>query len=328
MSSLRVFGKYLDQPILVEKMRKSVPYVLGGAAGLYTLSGVSQAKDSEQKRKKFVESSTVLGVTVGSALLAPKIATKITGKKAVVPIKQIIKENEKNIDEFIKTNPIGGEVKNLLQKAKGNILKPKELEVLDKNLVDEGGKDLLKKLIPPPENMSSKDIFSEIGWLSIVGAVPVAGGVAGGVLADGLNGKELKKTLPNKIKEGVYQYLANIFMCNVGAGIALGILEKCNVKSRLARGLGMTTGILLTGVIGGSKIANIIGDKFINPMLGTKKLTKGDERTPELLDISLHTDDIATISMLSGLKWIEPTLPLFYTVSGYRAGIGYRNNKG
>ena len=49
------------------------------------------------------------------------------------------------------------------------------------------------------------------------------------------------------------------------------------------------------------------------------------ERTPEVLDIGLHTDDIATVSLLSGLKWIEPALPLMYTISGYRAGIGYRN---
>ena len=55
----------------------------------------------------------------------------------------------------------------------------------------------------------------------------------------------------------------------------------------------------------------------------TKKSEK--ERTPEILDIGLHTDDIATVSLLSGLKWIEPALPIMYTLSGYRAGIGYRN---
>ena len=50
------------------------------------------------------------------------------------------------------------------------------------------------------------------------------------------------------------------------------------------------------------------------------------ERKPELLDMALHTDDIATAGVLSGFKWIEPMLPLMYTISGYRAGIGYRNN--
>ena len=45
-----------------------------------------------------------------------------------------------------------------------------------------------------------------------------------------------------------------------------------------------------------------------------------------MLDLGLHTDDIATVSLLSGLKWIEPSLPVLYAISGYRAGIGYRNN--
>ena len=52
-----------------------------------------------------------------------------------------------------------------------------------------------------------------------------------------------------------------------------------------------------------------------------------DERKPEPLDIGLHTDDIATVAVMSGLKWIEPALPLLYAISGYRAGIGYRNGQ-
>ena len=60
-----------------------------------------------------------------------------------------------------------------------------------------------------------------------------------------------------------------------------------------------------------------------------KKHHKGlyNERKPELLDMALHTDDIATAGVLSGFKWIEPMLPLMYTISGYRAGIGYRNGE-
>ena len=87
----------------------------------------------------------------------------------------------------------------------------------------------------------------------------------------------------------------------------------------------MVGGILLTGVIGGSVMANYIGNKLINPIISKDK--KEEKRTPELLDLSLHTDDIATVSLLSGLKWIEPSLPILYSISGYRAGIGYRNNK-
>ncbi|MCD7739813.1 MAG: hypothetical protein LUH11_00485 [Candidatus Gastranaerophilales bacterium] len=209
-------------------------------------------------------------------------------------------------------------------------------------------------MIPSPENIKAKDIFSEIGYLSLLGLIPVAGGIAGGITADKITDKKnWKEKIPNKIKEGSYQYLANIFMCNVGAGIALSLLEKAGITSKGARAAGMTAGIVATGIIGGSKIANFIGDKVIDPIFNKKKLKKDmkkdildinfsdkktkqylcnsepakkeKERTPELLDISLHTDDIATVSLLSGLKWIEPALPIMYTLSGYRAGIGYRN---
>ena len=50
-----------------------------------------------------------------------------------------------------------------------------------------------------------------------------------------------------------------------------------------------------------------------------------NERHPEAVDLSLHVDDIASVGFLSGFKWIGPVLPLLYSVSGYRAGIGYRN---
>ncbi len=79
-----------------------------------------------------------------------------------------------------------------------------------------------------------------------------------------LQKKDWKGRVSNKIKEGVYQYLANIFLCNVGAGIALGILEKCNIKSKTARCAGMVGGILATGVIGGSAMANYISNKFLS----------------------------------------------------------------
>ena len=120
----------------------------------------------------------------------------------------------------------------------------------------------VSKLIPDSENISSKDIFSEIGYLSIYGAIPVVGGILSGIAADKITGENVKKTAPDKISEGLYQYLANIFMCNVAAGAALAILEKLNITSKAYRALGMMTEIVLTGVVGGSKIANFITSKM------------------------------------------------------------------
>ncbi len=327
-STLSVLGKYLDQPILVKKLEKAVPLGLGACAAGYTFHNSAKQPTDERKRKTFIKTGIVLGATVASALAAPKIATALTGKKTSASLKEVVQNNTLIVDEFVKSKTSGSKVEKILEKAKSKVLKPREVSTLMQNLRQKNERKFLDKLIPPPENVSSKDIFSEIGWLSIVGAIPVAGGVLGGVAADKVTGANWKKRLPDKIKEGSYQYLANIFLCNVGAGAALAILEKNNIKSRMARGLGMIGGIILTGVIGGSEIANFIGNKVINPLCGDKrKHYKGDERTPELIDIGLHTDDIATVSLLSGLKWIEPMLPILYSVSGYRAGIGYRNHK-
>ena len=103
-------------------------------------------------------------------------------------------------------------------------------------------------------------------------------------------------------------------------------MEKIGVKGKASRAFGMVCGIFTTGIIGGSAIANYIGNKFINPIFGDKsKKDLYSERRPEALDIGLHVDDIATVAVMSGLKWIEPALPIMYAISGFRAGIGYRN---
>ena len=324
---LSVMGKFLDQPILVAKLKRVVPVGLSAAAVGFTAVSSAREKSPELRRKTALKNGVILASTIGSALVAPRVASAITKKKMSSGLSQILKENSQMVDEFIASETVSSSVQGVLNKAKKRVLMPREIKVLNSELKCGVGRDFLDKLIPPPENVSSKDIFSEIGWLSIVGACPVMGGIIGGVAADKLSGEAWKKRLPDKVKEGSYQYLANIFLCNVGAGAALWALEKNNIKSRMARGVGMVAGIIATGVIGGSKIANVIGDKLINPLCGSKsKKEKGDERTPELIDIGLHVDDIATVSLLSGLKWIEPMLPILYTVSGYRAGIGYRNN--
>lgn len=347
MNNLQVLGKFLDQPMLVSKFQKAMPAILTTGAAAYTIYDASKEPDKDKRKKRALRTGITLGVTAASAIAAPHIASAITKRSLGASINTIKENNTQLIDTFVKTTKLDEKTSAILEKSKDKVLKFNEVKTLFSEVKKKaGGKDFLEKLIPSPENISAKDIFSEIGYLSIFGAVPVLGGITGGIISDKVTDKKhWKEKIPDKIKEGSYQYLANIFMCNVGAGIALGILEKMGITSKAARAAGMTAGIVSTGIIGGSKIANLISDKVIEPIFTPKhkhhkkrdhsaenpinkdlhKKHKHKERTPEILDIGLHTDDIATVSLLSGLKWIEPALPLMYTLSGYRAGIGYRN---
>ncbi len=323
MNIFKIVGKYLDQPILVKNFEKKVPYLLSAGGAAYVAHDVKHS-ESENKNKTLLNSGITMIFTILSALLAPRVVNKIF-KHQTKSLEQIKKRNAKFVDEFVKNNNIQGEVNCILEKSKNASLTIKEIKTLSK--AKEVSKTFFNKLIPEPESITSKEIFSEIGRLSLLGLIPVIGGVFGGISADMVtDNNNWKARVPNKIKEATYQYLANIFLCNIGAGVALGILEKFGIRGKGPRALGMISGIILTGIIGGSAIANTIANKLINPIFD-KKQEEGlyTERKPEALDIGLHVDDIATVAVMSGLKWIEPALPIMYAISGYRAGIGYRN---
>lgn len=344
MKILSILGKYLDQPKLVKKLSNASPFILVSGGTLYTLNQVQKAPEQE-KQKTFIKNVAVLTGTISSALLATRGlgALKINGKTIFKGFKGLTHAHEhvhlhehtesptEMIDEFLEENEVTQKTKTILNKAKTKILNPSEIKTILKELGNHPkAKEFLSGddgLIPNPENIDSKHIFSEIKRLSLMGLMPVLGGMAGGIIGDKITEKDWKEKIPNKIKEGSYQYLANIFLCNVGAGIALWAMEKAKITSKSARAFGMVAGIILTGIVGGSAMANLVGKTFIDPLLGHKQKNKGlySERTPEVIDVGLHIDDVSTVAVLSGLKWIEPALPILYSISGYRAGIGYRN---
>lgn len=323
MSVIKVIGRYLDQPRLVKKFSEKIPPILTlGATGIVAYDTYKTPK--HKRKKRFIQNGLTMLGAVASSLLAPKITCHLfKTAPSMVSLKELEKNNTRLINDFTTKNQLDTKTRKALEKIKTKILSLKEVKILSERLKTKEEKKLLNSLIPEPENITSSDIFSEIGRLSVFGLIPVLGGIAGGIAGDRLTCSNYKQRIPNKVKEGAYQYLANIFLCNIGAGLALGILEKMNIKSKSARALGMVGGIITTGVIGGSAIANLIGRKVINRCFKDSD-SSAPERKPEPLDICLHTDDIATVAVMSGLRWIEPTLPALYAISGYRAGIGYR----
>ena len=338
ISLLKITGKYLDQPMLTAKFAKATPAILCAGSALVTAINTYQAPRRDQK-KVFCQNVCIMFGTIVSAMVAAKgiKPVKINGKQIFKGFKgllepscqkEIKKQQTQIIDEFVKNNPQNEKIAPILEKSKNNVLNHSEIATLYENLNEtKKGQNFLEKFIPDPKKIKAKDIFSEIGKLSLMGLAPILGGTFGGIVGDRLTEKKWKEKIPNKIKEGAYQYFANIFLCNVGAAAALGIMEKMNIKSKASRTIGMTAGILIAGVAGGSAIANFIGHKFIDPIFTKKNNNRRlySERSPEAVDLGLHIDDVATIAVISGLNWIKPALPVFYSFSGYRTGIGYRN---
>lgn len=347
--NIKTLARCVDQPILLNKLQKSIPTVLIGVGttyGAYDTYHSSKNRDSEFKKKKVLKNSIIIASTVASSLAAAN-GVRLFGKQ-IIPrlihqpaLSELLKSQKTAISEFLSVSKnIGDDVVSILNSAKDNYIKSKDIEVLMKSIPDGKEKQkLFSVILPTPDNLTSKEIFSEVGRLSLLGAIPVVGGVSGGILADKVTDTASRKSTSNKIKEGFYQYFANIFLCNVGACAALFTAEQLQKRGRikplssLQKMLVIMTGITATGIVGGSWIANKLSQKFIDPVLNGHKPNKNVsgkgvyfERKPELTDVALHVDDIATAGVLSGFKWIEPALPLMYFVSGYRAGIGYRNN--
>lgn len=333
-SGAKVFGKYLDQPALVEKLYDAMPAVLTGTAVGYGMYDTMQAP-KEQRKKRAVKNASVLGFTVASALLATR-GLKIKGKQIFEGIIELPEKDSEGLKEVL-AKPLSQKAKAMVERvAEDKVLKFKEVKELmqefKNNLKDE---NLVSKVIPDAE---SEAPFADLLKLSWLGLIPVLGGIAGGVVGDKLVKDDWKKQFPDKVKEGTYQYLNNIALCNVGAGLGALIMNVLNVKSKTARFVAMMTGVLGVGLVAGSAIANFIGKNYINPLFDKNKKVEhksfkdmvknlNSERHPEALDVSLHLDDVASVGFVSGLKWIGPVLPMLYSVSAYRAGIGYRNGR-
>ncbi len=330
-------AKYIDQPYVILNLQKKMPAFLVSSAIAYgTYDTFKQPRGA--KTKQAIKNTAIFTSIIASLLYGGR-KLKIGGKSIIETpkaIETVLKQNRAVIGYLKNNTGIDATSKTILKKLKSSAISPKEIEHLQKNLPKGETRERLFKTIFSESNpLTSKEIFAEIGRLSALGFLPVAAGITGGIAADKITKTSSKNGTANKIKEGAYQFLANIFLCNIGAGAALfgiealnrnGVIKNLTPAKKL---IAILSGITATGIVGGSFIANYLCQKFINPIFDkhnprVKKLYS--ERKPETLDIAMHSDDIATAGVLSGFKWIEPALPLMYMMSGYRAGIGYRNN--
>ena len=334
---IQTIAKFVDQPVILNKLHKSMPALLVGTGVGYGIYDTVKHKKHDKKRG--FKNTIIIGTTIAATLLGTR-GLRINGRKIfnglmeTEPLSDILARQSKAVDKYLKQETIqDNSLLSVLTKSKTTHLSLKDIALLSAKLPhNQARKDLFGVILPDVKE--DVHTFAEIKRLSALGAVPVIGGVIGGIAADKITGTSSRNKTANKIKEGFYQYFANICLCNVGAALAMfgaEKLQKYKIIKPLTPAQKLVTilgGITATGIVGGSYIANYMSKKLINPLFHQKSNKNlYSERKPETLDIALHTDDIATAGILSGFKWIEPALPLMYFISGYRAGIGYRNGE-
>lgn len=354
---LKSFGHYIEQPRVIQSAWKASKYaaLAGGAAVI----GWDVAKaEPHEKKKTFIRDAFVLGATgIGTALAARFLMKKpgviksafkeLSGKYSDDIAKLIKKEGKtpEELEKLFKTIPhddleklYGGK---LVHEWEGHVLAPylkakaahPELaSLLGKHKTRQEFAELMEKMGEEEFNKYFIDEhshgFGEMLSFFTVGGASIISGFLGGLAAKKINNEPDGKTVA-MIKEGIFQFIANIAMCAVGASVGLGVSKAVFKPSQKLARFG-TVGLgLMAGITGGGAIANYVGNRWVNPFfdkLEGKAPNSTEKRKVEFWDAILHLDDLPTALALAGVEVMKPFIPLFFAFSGYRTGIGYRNH--
>ena len=209
-------AKYIDQPLIINKISNAAPLVLTGCAAGLGVHDIFQNKKEPTEKRTLKNIAVLTTVAVASLLSARGLS--VNGKKIfsglieTAPKSEILKEQKNVINDFLNKVNLGDEkLTNILEKAKEKALNLKETDyVLKKLNKEEKAQNLLATLFGKKKDLSSSEIFSEIGKLSLLGLIPVVAGVGAGIAID--KGPNKKHNNSDRIKEGFYQYFANILI--------------------------------------------------------------------------------------------------------------------
>ena len=94
ITNTKVFGKFLDQPILISKLNKAMPAImLGGTTAIYgkiAHDTYTKSSDKSEAKKEIFKKGIVLYGSALSALFAPKIAQKLAKRQPIDDFEKII----------------------------------------------------------------------------------------------------------------------------------------------------------------------------------------------------------------------------------------------
>lgn len=173
------------------------------------------------------------------------------------------------------------------------------------------------------------DIKEEALPFFATGGVSIASGIGSGLLANHLFNAPKSKDV-DVVKEGVFQFVANVGMCALGAASGMGVANLFGLskfKAPIPRFLTISSG-LAGGIVLGAKSAKGLSERLVEPVA---KRIWGDEADSEkgrninAADLALHMDDVPMAMALAGLNILKAFIPMFFFLSGVKAAEGYRN---
>ena len=220
---IQTIAKYVDQPVLLNKLQQKMPALLIGTGAAYGTYDTFKSprrhshehpdkhkyQNTESRLKQGVKNAIIISSTITASLVGAR-GLAIGGKKIIkglmeyTPVDKLLQKQTEAVNHFISNKkPLDDNLLSILNKSKTTYLSCKDIETLSTKLPADDKRDaLFKVILPDKENLNSGEIFGEIKRLSLLGAVPVLGGIAGGLAADAVTGTGSKRKTADKIKEG------------------------------------------------------------------------------------------------------------------------------
>ena len=135
INNIKAFSKFIDQPLLISKLNKTIPKVMGAGGGILLAKKTYnefRTNDKKQATKNTLKTGIILASVIASSILAPKFANKITKRSPIENIEKIKEKNKKLIEDYLKNNSCKSNIKDILEKAKDKILSIKDIKTLIK----------------------------------------------------------------------------------------------------------------------------------------------------------------------------------------------------
>lgn len=362
-TQLAAAAHYLDQPGVINQIHQGVKWVgIPGVVAAKVLYDVAKAPEGKQG-DVFVQDASILAPSVAATYLGlATISEKSEALPTLTPelIQEIpaLKNNPalvKQLNKFREAHHEGhGHGAGCAHPhpnphdAPMKAHTPSEMKKLVSQIVAKSPKDKQAEHLARLFFRAGHD--HNLTKILMVGGGIVLAGMSGGLLHDALTQNPDDKAKRNKVKEAIFQFVANIALCVTGGSLGEKFADwrKWSPKAddftdaartlRWKRTAAMGLG-LAAGITAGGWVANWLGKTVVNPffdwvdnrkdgfslMSAYKQQRNGDTRKIEPLDLALHLDDIPTMVAIAGVSALLPLIPMFYLVSAWRAGMGYRS---